>query len=184
MCVCVCVLCAPYNGGCEHDLTLQCRYHPSFFLPCAGPSRLSRLPLFVLSFDPPLLPPPPPQWIIRVMGKGIADIFMRPYNFKVWAVPTDKMQCRWLGERVVSCGRPRVHHAHAPKCYSSSIRFLPSSARDTGYIAFADPLFHSLTSLLPLPHPPSPFPPTTNTHIPYYIPTRLFTLPPPRLRWT
>ena len=23
------------------------------------------------------------EWIIRVMGKGIADIFMRPYNFKV-----------------------------------------------------------------------------------------------------
>ena len=23
------------------------------------------------------------DWIIRVMGPGIADIFMRPYNFKV-----------------------------------------------------------------------------------------------------
>ena len=23
------------------------------------------------------------EWIIRVMGPGIADIFMRPYNFKV-----------------------------------------------------------------------------------------------------
>jgi hypothetical protein len=23
------------------------------------------------------------EWIMRVMGKGIADIFMRPYNFKV-----------------------------------------------------------------------------------------------------
>lgn len=22
------------------------------------------------------------EWIMRVMGKGIADIFMRPYNFK------------------------------------------------------------------------------------------------------
>jgi hypothetical protein len=21
-------------------------------------------------------------------GQGVADIFMRPYNFKVWAVPT------------------------------------------------------------------------------------------------
>ena len=40
------------------------------------------------------------EWILRVMGKGIADIFMRPYNFKVWAVPTEKMQCGWLGERV------------------------------------------------------------------------------------
>lgn len=23
------------------------------------------------------------EWIMRVMGKGIADLFMRPYNFKV-----------------------------------------------------------------------------------------------------
>lgn len=23
------------------------------------------------------------EWIVRVMGEGIADIFMRPYNFKV-----------------------------------------------------------------------------------------------------
>jgi protoporphyrinogen oxidase len=42
------------------------------------------------------------EWIIRVMGKGIADIFMRPYNFKVWATPTHLMQCDWLGERVAT----------------------------------------------------------------------------------
>ena len=23
------------------------------------------------------------EWILRVMGAGIADLFMRPYNFKV-----------------------------------------------------------------------------------------------------
>lgn len=27
---------------------------------------------------------------------------MRPYNFKVWAVPTSRMQCQWLGERVAA----------------------------------------------------------------------------------
>jgi len=42
------------------------------------------------------------EWILRQMGEGIADIFMRPYNFKVWAVPTTKMQCQWLGERVAA----------------------------------------------------------------------------------
>uniref|UniRef100_A0A8H7NL23 Amine oxidase domain-containing protein n=1 Tax=Bionectria ochroleuca TaxID=29856 RepID=A0A8H7NL23_BIOOC len=42
------------------------------------------------------------EWIIRMMGTGIADIFMRPYNYKVWAVPTTKMQCQWLGERVAA----------------------------------------------------------------------------------
>ncbi|RDL41356.1 Uncharacterized protein BP5553_01335 [Venustampulla echinocandica] len=42
------------------------------------------------------------EWIVRMMGEGLADIFMRPYNFKVWAVPTTKMQCQWLGERVAA----------------------------------------------------------------------------------
>lgn len=31
------------------------------------------------------------EWILRMTGKGIADIFMRPYNYKVWAVPTTKV---------------------------------------------------------------------------------------------
>jgi protoporphyrinogen oxidase len=31
------------------------------------------------------------EWILRMMGTGIADLFMRPYNFKVWAVPTKKV---------------------------------------------------------------------------------------------
>jgi len=42
------------------------------------------------------------EWIIRMMGVGLADLFMRPYNFKVWAVPTEDMQCAWLGERVAA----------------------------------------------------------------------------------
>lgn len=42
------------------------------------------------------------EWILRQMGVGIADLFMRPYNYKVWAVPTTKMQCAWLGERVAA----------------------------------------------------------------------------------
>jgi protoporphyrinogen oxidase len=31
------------------------------------------------------------QWILRMQGEGLANIFMRPYNFKVWAVPTTKV---------------------------------------------------------------------------------------------
>lgn len=31
------------------------------------------------------------EWIMRMMGGGLADLFMRPYNFKVWAVPTTKV---------------------------------------------------------------------------------------------
>lgn len=32
------------------------------------------------------------EWILRMMGAGVADLFMRPYNFKVWAVPTTKVR--------------------------------------------------------------------------------------------
>jgi len=48
------------------------------------------------------------EWIMRVMGEGIANIFMRPYNFKVWAVPTTMMQCSWLGERVATANVAKV----------------------------------------------------------------------------
>jgi len=48
------------------------------------------------------------EWIMRVMGQGIADIFMRPYNYKVWAVPPALMQCSWLGERVATANVAKV----------------------------------------------------------------------------
>lgn len=36
------------------------------------------------------------EWIVRMMGEGIADLFMRPYNYKVWAVPTTKVISQFL----------------------------------------------------------------------------------------
>ena len=48
------------------------------------------------------------EWTLRVMGEGIADIFMRPYNFKVWAIPMSLMQCSWLGERVATANVSKV----------------------------------------------------------------------------
>ena len=48
------------------------------------------------------------EWILRVMGEGIANVFMRPYNFKVWAIPTHLMQCSWLGERVATVDAKKV----------------------------------------------------------------------------
>ena len=34
------------------------------------------------------------EWILRVMGKGIADLFMRPYNFKACSLfPTHAPAC-------------------------------------------------------------------------------------------
>ena len=32
------------------------------------------------------------QWIVANTGEGVANVFMRPYNFKVWAVPTTKVR--------------------------------------------------------------------------------------------
>lgn len=40
------------------------------------------------------------QWILATFGPGIADLFMLPYNRKVWAHPLDTMDFRWVGERV------------------------------------------------------------------------------------
>lgn len=44
----------------------------------------------------------------RQMGEGIADLFMRPYNFKVWAVPPKMMSTEWTGERVATVDLKRV----------------------------------------------------------------------------
>ena len=40
------------------------------------------------------------EWILSIFGQGIADQFMLPYNFKVWAYPPSEMAYQWIGERV------------------------------------------------------------------------------------
>lgn len=40
------------------------------------------------------------DWIYSTFGEGIGNIFMNPYNFKVWATPLSKMQFNWIAERV------------------------------------------------------------------------------------
>ncbi|KAF5663623.1 UDP-galactopyranose mutase [Fusarium heterosporum] len=42
------------------------------------------------------------EWNIRNVGERLNEIFMRPYNFKVWAIPTTKMNSTWVGERVAA----------------------------------------------------------------------------------
>src|SRR5262249_40421073 len=36
----------------------------------------------------------------RTFGEGIARLFMRPYNLKVWATPLERMSAGWIAERV------------------------------------------------------------------------------------
>lgn len=40
------------------------------------------------------------EWINATFGPGIAEEFMMPYNFKVWAFPPSDMSYSWIGERV------------------------------------------------------------------------------------
>jgi protoporphyrinogen oxidase len=40
------------------------------------------------------------EWILRTFGLGLAEVFMLPYNFKVWAFPPEMMNYIWIGERV------------------------------------------------------------------------------------
>jgi protoporphyrinogen oxidase len=55
--------------------------------------------------------PPPANfsaWIDQVFGAGIADVFLRPYNWKVWAHPLETLSCSWTGDRVATVDLPRV----------------------------------------------------------------------------
>lgn len=42
------------------------------------------------------------DWILTTFGAGVADLFLFPYNLKVWAHPLEHMDCRWVGERVAT----------------------------------------------------------------------------------
>ena len=42
------------------------------------------------------------EFIDAVFGEGIARVFMRPYNFKVWAHEPEMMNKEWIGERVAT----------------------------------------------------------------------------------
>ena len=39
-------------------------------------------------------------WIVQTFGRGIADVFLRPYNEKVWGYPLDTLGVDWMGDRV------------------------------------------------------------------------------------
>jgi protoporphyrinogen oxidase len=48
------------------------------------------------------------DWIQKQFGEGIAEHFMLPYNFKVWAYPACDLNYRWIGERVAKVDLERV----------------------------------------------------------------------------
>ena len=48
------------------------------------------------------------EWIDRSFGAGIAAIFLRPYNHKVWGCPPEEMAWSWVGDRVATVDAARV----------------------------------------------------------------------------
>ena len=50
------------------------------------------------------------EWILTTFGKGLADVFLLPYNTKVWGFPPEKMNAAWVGERVAITDLKRVLH--------------------------------------------------------------------------
>lgn len=58
--------------------------------------------------EPKNLPTNFKEWILQSFGEGIAEVFMLPYNFKVWAHPLEKMSYQWIGERVATVDLEKV----------------------------------------------------------------------------
>jgi protoporphyrinogen oxidase len=48
------------------------------------------------------------EWILQSFGEGLAEVFMFPYNYKVWAYPAEQMAYHWIGERVAVTNLERV----------------------------------------------------------------------------
>jgi len=40
------------------------------------------------------------EWIIHTFGKGIADLYLIPYNEKIWKFPTEQMSLHWVDGRI------------------------------------------------------------------------------------
>jgi len=48
------------------------------------------------------------EWILSRFGSGLAETFMFPYNFKVWAYPLEELSHHWVGDRVAITDLRRV----------------------------------------------------------------------------
>lgn len=48
------------------------------------------------------------EWLQRSFGRGLCDVFMYPYNFKVWAHEPHTMGTTWMGERVATVDLARI----------------------------------------------------------------------------
>lgn len=76
------------------------RLPPDMFLDCImGVIEAQRLDLSRQTFA---------DFITAEFGRGIAEHFMYPYNFKVWAHPLEMMDIKWQGDRVAHIDVRRI----------------------------------------------------------------------------
>lgn len=50
------------------------------------------------------------QWLEQSFGRGICEIFLYPYNFKVWAYDPKYLNYQWIGERVSTVDLKRIQN--------------------------------------------------------------------------
>jgi len=55
------------------------------------------------------------EWIDASFGAGIAELFLRPYNLKVWGYPLDTLGLSWMGDRVAPPDLERVRRYFAER---------------------------------------------------------------------
>jgi protoporphyrinogen oxidase len=48
------------------------------------------------------------EWVLGTFGRGIAEVFLLPYNSKVWGYPPELLSAGWVGQRVAVTDLKRV----------------------------------------------------------------------------
>jgi len=48
------------------------------------------------------------DWILAHFGPGLAEVFLFPYNFKVWGYRPERLGAEWMGERVARVDLRRI----------------------------------------------------------------------------
>lgn len=48
------------------------------------------------------------EWLENVFGSGLMEVFLDPYNRKVWAYPPEELNVSWMGERVATVDFKKV----------------------------------------------------------------------------
>ncbi|MDX6460417.1 MAG: hypothetical protein QOJ51_6060 [Acidobacteriaceae bacterium] len=78
------------------------------------------------------------DWIEASFGAGLAEIFLFPYNFKIWAHEPSTMSYQWVGERVATVDLQRIlanaRDGHAEKNWGPNNCFRFPAYGGTGKI--------------------------------------------------